>query len=296
MDVMNVYIANESEQKVGGGWSFIENFTKYAMRAGVNVQMVSGADKDTLPGKGDILLIAGATMTRRDLVTKAKENGARVVLRVDNAPKNSRNRNTGTPRLKDFADMADLIVYQSEWARAYLWPFLVEPTKHKRECVILNGSDHEVFRKDGLAQFREGQPQCMYVQYNRDDTKRWHEAWYEFQILSRQNPGSHLWIVGNFSPELQKHNFDFFMGEQFRYVGVVGREDMAEYMRACDTLFLPYYNDACSNTLIEAKLCGVPDIRHNATGGSPEIAAAPDVRLRADTMVSEYVSEFHHLL
>ncbi len=294
---MRIFIANESKQGLGGGWTFLRNFTKYADRAGLYVGHISSKENLVGVSAGDILFIAGATMVTRDLVVCAKHAGMKIVLRVDNAPRNSRNRNTGTSRLHDFADLADLVIYQSKWAKEYLGPWLSSVDKSAGP-VILNGADTDIFNTTGSAQPKEGKRQYLYAQYNRDETKQWHQAWYEYIIASRiWKDMAHLWIVGNFSPEQQEYNFDFFMGEKYTYVGVLqDPQDFAEYLRSTDVLLLPYYNDACSNTLIEARLCGVKKIVQNGTGGNDEIMEAKLEHLSAEYMVKRYMQEFEKLL
>lgn len=277
---MKIYIANESKQSLGGGFTFLRTFEKYAKRI-KNVEFVN-----SLNDKPDIFFISGATMVKRDHVQEAKRMGIKIVLRVDNIPRNSRNRNTGTSRLYDFAQMADLVIYQSKWARDYIMPFI-----KKTGPVILNGADEEFYKPEGSAQPRQGLMQFMYAQYNRDETKRWHEAWYEYQMAHRELL-CHLWIIGNFSPENVEYNFDFYNGEKFKYVGILDNpEDLAEYYRSTDVLLLPYYNDACSNTLIEARLCGVKKIILNETGGNPEIMKAPIEQLKSSYMAEKYINE-----
>lgn len=292
---MRIYIANTSKQSLGGGWTFLRNFEKYAQRFGAEIQHITEDANFTslrCPNCLNIFFIAGATMVKRETVERAKAAGFKIVLRVDNAPKNSRNRNTGTPRLQDFAKWADLVVYQSEWARGYLGPWL----GREEGPVILNGADAEIFNETITPHPKDGEPQFLFAQYNRDDTKRWHEAWYEFQMAHRQWPNAHLWIVGNFSAENKEYNFDFFMGERYEFVGVLENpSDFAERLRATDWLLLPYYNDACSNTLIEARLCGVKKIHYSPTGGNLEIMAAPLAQLSADYMAKRYLEEFEKL-
>ena len=286
---MKIFILNKSKQSIGGGWTFMRNFVKYAGRA----ETVVASPDMMLSAGAKIFFIAGATMIEREDVEVAKKLGMKIVLRVDNIPRNSRNRNTGTSRLKDFAHMADLVVYQSKWAKEYIRPFL-----GKDGPVILNGADSEIFNMLEHAQPKEGHRQYLYAQYNRDETKQWHQAWYEYIVASRNWPNmAHLWIVGQFSPEQIEYNFDFFSGEQYRYVGVLeDPRDFAEYLRGTDVLLLPYFNDACSNTLIEARLCGVERIWHNGTGGNDEIMATPVPKLTAQHMADQYLKEFHKLL
>lgn len=280
---MKILLPNQSKQGIGGGWTFLNTFDKFARRAGHHIAV----DEH----EADVILISGATMLSRDYVQGLKALGKKIVLRVDNIPRNSRNRNTGTPRLYDFAQLADLVIYQSQWARDFIKPFL-----KKDGPVILNGADETIFNTEGSRRPPDGKPQCLFTQYNRDETKRWHEAWYHYQMIHRVAPEAHLWIVGQFSPELQASKFDFFMGERHEYVGVVeSPAHMAEIYRGTDVLLLPYYNDACSNTLIEARLCGVKDLYASKTGGNAQILAAPLEELTASRMVEKYVAEFSKL-
>ena len=231
-----------------------------------------------------------STMVTREQVKSAKEMGKKIVLRVDNIPRNSRNRNTGTSRLKDFADMADLVIYQSEWAKKYVGGWL-----KKDGVVIINGVDQKVFRKDGEVVGKMGDPQYIYVRYNRDENKRWEEAWYHYQMISRENPKASLWIVGKFSQEQIDYNFDFYNGEKLRYWGVVDKRMMAILLRSSDVLLYPYYNDACSNTLLEAKASGliINTLDSGLSGGSPEILKCKDISL--ERVSNQYLKEFKKL-
>lgn len=290
---MKIYIANESKQSLGGGFTFLRTFQKYASKS-PDVEFVNWelAKKFKEYNEQVIFFISGATMVKREHVIEARDLGMKIVLRVDNIPRNSRNRNTGTSRLFDFAQLADLVIYQSEWAKNYIKPFI-----KKDGPVILNGADEEYFNIEGLRQPHEGSPQYLYMQYNRDETKRWHEAWYEYQMRQRQFPDAHLWIIGNFSEENLQYNFDFYMGEKFKYIGVLDNPaDLAEYYRGTDTLLLPYYNDACSNTLIEARLCGVKNIVCNETGGNKEILEADVSKLTATYMTYLYLMELNKIV
>lgn len=283
---MKIYLANNSKQKVGGGWTFLRTFEKYLAKAGE--QVVQSADD------ADVVFLSGATMVDRDTFDGWKKQGKKIVLRVDNIPRNSRNRNTGTSRLYDFAQGADLVIYQSFWAKDYIKPFILRDGP-----VILNGADTDFFNTTGVKQPKDGQPQYAYVQFNRDETKQWHQAWYEFIMAFRKNNQAHLWIIGQFSPENVEYNFDFFMGEKFKYQGVIDDPShMAEFMRSTDVLYLPYYNDACSQTMIEALMCGCV-VAHNGTGGGNEIQNTFNTdkyALSAECMTKCYIDEIKNIL
>lgn len=255
---MQVHIANYEPERRGGGWTA----ARYLYEG------LGGVSYD----EADVFLICGATMVSHLEVQQAKEDGKKIVLRVDNAVRNSRNRGTGMTRLKEFADKADLIVYQSEWARHFLYPFL-----KKDGVVILNGVDTK--------KFTPGTPEdatYLYVRSSRDEGKGWINAWYWFV----NNPGR-LEIVGKFSRDNLDYNFDFYNDEKFIFMGE--QNHMPDVFRRNKYFLYSYWNDACSNTLLEARAsgCEIVDV-HGAlrTGGAPEIMACEDISV--ERMVKEY--------
>lgn len=280
---MKIYIANQSKQKIGGGWSFIYYFSTYA--------------KDYLSDyeNSDIYFISGATMVQREDVFKAKECGKRIILRIDNIPKNSRNRNSGTGRLYDIAQMADLVIYQSQWAQDYVGYFT-----HKNGPVIYNGVDINIFKPIGPKWPSKAKKVYLYSRYNRDESKRLEEAFYYYHMVWRKEKDSELWIMGQFSPEIVSSNFDFFMNEPIKWLGCITElEQIAMFYRGADVLLYPYFNDACSNTLIEAICCGmeIETCLSGNTGGSKEILKlGKDYDWSAQRMVNEYIDQFKKIL
>jgi glycosyltransferase involved in cell wall biosynthesis len=276
---MKIAILNESKQGIGGGWSFIANLTKGLKEIGVFL---------SAPDEADIVLIPSATMTSRDRVNELKAKGKKIVLRLDNIPRNSRNRGAGTTRLFDIAQVADKVIYQSRWAKEYLQPFL------KRDgTIIYNGIDTNIFKPEGAAKdfvhTRNLYPVYLYSRFNRDETKGWERAWYDFQMIARQNPRAKLIIVGQFSDELKAYNFDFYNKEIIEYFGVVNTpEEMAKVYRGCHVLLAPYFNDCYSNTIQEAIACGL-DIRAELSGGTPELLHNGVIDLK--TMAQKYMEE-----
>jgi len=281
---MKLFIPQLNRRVKGGGWSFSSNFSKYAK---------DWAEFVDDPMKCDCYVIPGATMVvDKYEPERAKEKGAKIVLRVDNAPKNSNNRNSGISKLLKFSRLADLVVYQSQWAKDYLMPFV-----GKDGPVIMNGVDTEIFKPEGLEYPKpEGKNIYLYSRSSRDDQKGWHRAWYQYQFIQREDPNAVLWIVGKFSLENLKTNFDFFMGEQYQFFSVVtDPEQMAMMYRTAYRLLIPFFEDCCSNTLIESLACGTepyPD-DNLKTGGMPEIMKLKD--LSAKRMAEEYKQEMGKL-
>jgi len=257
---VKIHVAKYEPNRVGGGWSFQQNFAK-------------GFDLHSY-NDSDIYFITSASIVERSEVQQAKADGRKIVLRVDNAIRNSRNRNTGMTRLYDFAQLADLVVYQSNWARQFLKPFL-----KKDGVVILNGVDTSVYNKDNR---NAPDNTYLYVRSSRDEGKQWIMAWYWFV-----NNGGHLDIVGKFSPENTEYNFDFYNNEQFRFYGE--QQNVIDFYRRNRYFLYTYLNDACSNTLLEALAsgCEVVDVFGMLkTGGAKEIMKCKDISL--ERMNNEY--------
>lgn len=257
---MKCHILNYQPARTGGGWTA----ARY-LYEGLNCVDYHEAD---------VILITGPTMASHDDVARAKSDGKMIVLRVDNAVRDSRNRGTGMTRMKSFCDIANLVIYQSQWAKNFLMPYT-----HKDGPVILNGVDTKRFNKDNRTSPEDS---YLYVRSSRDEGKQWIMAWYWFV----NNPGM-LEIVGKFSGENIDWNFDFYNGERFRFMGE--QSHMPDVYKRNKYFLYTYLNDACSNTLLEAVAsgCTIIDVYGMLqTGGAPEIMNCSDISI--ERMVSEY--------
>jgi glycosyltransferase involved in cell wall biosynthesis len=249
---MKIHQANYQSNRIGGGWTFANYFANYF------------GQSDYI--ESDIYFVTSASMTQRHEVEQAKTDGKKIVLRVDNAIRNSRNRNTGMTRMYDFAKLADVIVYQSEWSKQFLKPFL-----KKDGLVILNGVDTDKFKPASKPEDNT----YLYARSSRDEGKQWIMAWYWFV-----NHSGFLEIVGKFSGDNIDFNFDFYNNERYRFMGE--QNDMLDVYRRNKYFLYSYLNDACSNTLLEAKAtgCEIIDVYGMLkTGGAPEIMACEDISL-----------------
>lgn len=266
---MKVNILNYEPNRTGGGWTQ----ARY---------LHEGLDCVTYE-EAEIVLITGPTMASHDELDKAKRDGKKIVFRLDNMPRHSNNkRNAGVNNTRDFSELADLIIYQSEWARNFLKPFI-----KKDGPVILNGVDTNVFNSNNR---HPEEDSYLYVRSSRDDGKNWIGAWYWFV----NNPGR-LDIIGKFSPENQERNFDFYNGERINFQGM--QIDMSPWYRRNKYFLYSYISDACSNTLLEARAsgCEIIDVFGALkTGGAPEIMACEDISI--ERMVKEYEVEIGKLL
>lgn len=279
---MKIALPIDSKQAIGGGFTFRRNLAK-ALRDKAEVV-------DTIE-EADVVLLASSSMLNSETVEKANNLNKKIVLRVDNVPRNSRNRNTGTSRLQAYANMADAVVFQSKWSKEYLSSFLGHDG-----TIIYNGVDTEIFNPHG-DKYEWGSPVYLYSRFNRDETKRWEEAWFKYQMIHRKYPFARLMIVGAFSPEQIEYNFDFFNKERIDYLGIVEDPmEMAKIYRSSSFFLATYYNDAYSNTYCEALACGMKLHQPNMSGGTPEILKNFEKGVRSiQDMALDYLKLFETL-
>lgn len=286
---MKIALPNDSKQGVGGGWTFQRNLKKGLEALGQTV-----VDD---PLQADVALLCGVTMVTKETVRAIKEEGIKLVVRLDNVPRNSRNKGAGTTRLQRFSELADQVVWQGEWAKFYLEDFI-----GKEGVIIHNGVDQDIFNTISTSTMdgADRKNNYLYSRFNRDETKMWEAAWYEYQLVQRENKDAMLIIVGKFSPEQHEYYFDFFRGENVQYLGVI--EDpkrMASIMQNSGQLMATYYNDAFSNTYLEALCCGMELYKPNMTGGTPEIIKLWNEKGREyftlERMAKDYLKVFENL-
>lgn len=265
---MRIYfLGNEMGNKIGGGWSFL----RYISTGNWEITMN--------PEKCDIYFVTSVSML--DKVSQIPFGKKKIILRVDNILKDSTNRRlygmegeekiTRMEAMKQIAQRVDAIIWQSSWAKEYISPFIGK-TK-AIEKVIMNGVNEDIFNPDGpkLPRFSFN-PIYLYVRSSNHDNKQWHQSFYEYSLVHQKNPNAQLWIAGRFSPENSEHNFDFFQGENYKYWGMVGDQEMMVMLyRSADYLLYSFYNDACSQTLVEGISCGIKPIYLSLTGGAIDI-------------------------
>ena len=263
---MKLYTAGWNPEKLGGAHSFLRNFRKI-----FNDQLVDD------PRKADIYFIPSISMLEKlSVIPKDKK----IVVRIDNILKRSCNRDiypfegdkiTMMEAMRFVCQRADLVIYQSQWAKELLDDYL----KPKKSVVILNSVDESIFFPGaGIPTDKEI---YFYSRSSNHDNKGWHNVYYYYQELHKGKVGRELWIAGRFSPENIPRNFDFFNGEKIRYLGFIqDPEAMALTFRTAKHFIYSYSHDCCSNTLIEALLSGTDVIYLEESGGAKEIKEASE--------------------
>lgn len=279
---MKIFLAAYQPDRVGGGWSFSRNLAK------------SLGDDVVSYDEADIFFVSGASMIKPEEAEQAKRDGKKVVLRVDNALKHSRNQGKGMERMRRVAAVADLVVYQCQWAKDYLDDFLGHPNSR----IIYNGVDLDIFYPGDRSKLNGSR--YLYSCSSKNETKRWEWVWWRYQQIQKENPGATLFITGSISTPVLENGFDFFQGERYRYLGVIDNpQNMADIYRASDYLFAVYSNDCYSNTCLEALACGVELIEVDMTGGTPELIRNWEMLGREwnglDRMATDYISALEGL-
>lgn len=293
---MKVALPVDSKQGLGGGFTFQRNLAEGLKRIGVEVV------EDAF--QADIALFCGVTMVTKETFRALRDSNVKTVVRLDNVPRNSRNRGSGTSRLKNFSQQADAIVWQSIWAKGYLESF-IDPEKKLKEAIIYNGIPTDIFKPLGdrldLDQGEDLDHVYLYSRFSRDETKMWEVAWYEYQLIQMRDPKAKLIILGRYSNDIRENGFDFFRGENVKYLGVYDNpHQMATLLRSVGWLIAPYFNDAFSNTYVEALCSGVKLYKPHMSGGTPEMIDLFNAHGREffslERMAQDYKEFFEELL
>ena len=282
---MKIYIANQSKKAIGGGWSFIRNFSKYLNEINAETSTVDSIQD------ADVLFISSASMITKELFESMKLSGKPIVLRVDNVLKSSRNRGAGMTRLLKYAKEVNLIIFQSMWAKEYVGDWLKRnDVDISNSIVIYNGTDTSIFYPPAK------RPSFQY-RYLFIKDKRFDEAAYHYHKKWLAYNECKLTIVGRFDKKLIEYNFDFFDHEKVSYLGqVTDPNTMATLMRNHDVLLFPAFADACPQTVVEALNCGLEVELVNDVGGTRELMHVPLEALSYEFMGEDYVNEIKKLV
>jgi len=270
---MKIYIPNlqDNLNKLGGGFTFLKNLHK-----GLNgkVEFVDNWNKC------DIVFIFGITTIDKTEVHNAINAGKKLVLRIDNIPRKSRNkRQSPVERLTEFGNKADAVIYQSKWCKEYAG-FFIDNTN---EIIINNGVDTHIFNPNQRNTDSHSNT-YLYINYNDNPNKRFDEALYWFDMEWRKNNDLKLLIAGQVPKiyiEHPEYNWDLTGNGKVEYQGILTTpESIAKLMKRCDYILYPSFAEAYPNTLLEAISCGVYPKYINPIGGAMEVFNNCNVPIR----------------
>lgn len=280
---MKIYAPIIKEQ-TGGGWTFHRNFKKAMGRF---VHFVDSWQE------ADIIFVSGVTMVPEHEIREAKKANKPIVFRVDNVPRKSRNRRSSPhERMRDFADMAWVVVYQSEWAKEYCYPLTGDGV------VIYNGVDTSIFKP---AEKKPTNNRYLFAYHGKNDVKQFWLAHYIYQKIHRVEPTSEFLFIYDFGRELDEiiaSNYDFWNGEKYEHIPRIDNpNDMAELMRECTHLIYPAYADASPNVVLEARASGLEVVypAPKELSGTQELLD-PNLDISVERMAEEYFGLFQIVL
>lgn len=281
---MRVYVPKLNKEGVGGGNTFIANYRKKTSH-----QLV-----DTIDG-AEIMFVANPMWGEREDFAKANELKISIVLKTDNIPEDWNNRGTAIPKLRDFINQAETIIYQSNWAKGKYDEFI---SSNKLRCplfhyVIHNGVDTDVFTPSGSNLKIDGSPRILFIKSSRNENKRYPEVMEIFRRYWQTNKKAKLLLVGNFADDYHRYNFGFYNGENYQYLGAVSPEAMPTVYRSADIFLFPAYADCAPNVVLEAMACGVVPIIH-PYGGGYEFIDPPQEKYGVD--LTEFQGEYKQMV
>jgi len=280
--MIKVYLPNISRSQIGGGWTFIRNLKEGLKR---EVEFVDNVDDC------HVYFIAGPTIVNPSEAHEAHKKGKAIVFRVDNVPRKSRNRrSTPYERMKEFTDLATVVIYQSEWAKKYCYPLCGDGE------IIYNGVDTNIFYPNKDLRPKD-KTVFLYAYHGKNELKQFWKAHYIFQMQHRENQNAEFWFINDFGRNWQEINdskFDFWNGERYVELEKVDNpNDMAKLMQQASFLIYPSILDASPNLVLEARASGLDVIGASSRefSGTKELLD-PQLDISLKRMCEEYLSLF----
>ena len=285
---MKIYIPNlqDNLNKIGGGFTFLNNLYKGLKN---KIEFVNNWKNC------DIIFIFGITTINKSEIQNAINTGKKLVLRVDNIPRKSRNkRQSPAERLTEFGNKSNMVIYQSKWCKEYAGYFIT----NKNETIINNGVDTSNFNFD--SRNSDGNT-YLYINYNDNPNKRFDEALYWFDMEWRKNNKAHLIIAGQVPKiyiEHPEYNWDLPTSGRVEYIGIINSpKQVANLMKICDYLLYPSFAEAYPNTILEAMACGMEIKYVNDIGGTREAINRNIAHIKTiEEMSNKYLKVFNNLI
>ena len=225
----------------GGGFRFLRMWERWLTKQGIEWT------RSLWDPRANVLFINGwQTHPWHVKVWKLMRSDRRVVHRVDGwGGFHNRIDQTRTDSWqKSVMKTADLVIFQSDWARQ------VSPPYAKNHTVIHNPVDLEMFSPDGpKAELPEWSgPRVAVVSWSTNPNK----GAATIARLCRNHPKVQFILCGRFEIiVLPEHN-------NVHWAGVLSTQELAAHLRACDALVTFSQFEACPNHVLEAMACGLP--------------------------------------
>ncbi len=228
-----------------------------------------------LDSRADALLVMHGVENKGDKIRRMKENGTRIIHRIDGfvgGPDGRAAQSPGNAHLIEAMEMADAVVYQSDFCRRAVARHLPPPPPGAGQYVIYNGADEKTFRPEGKkASGLEGKRVIVTAAVWRK-WKGLGRAIDSFLALDRKD--SVLLVIGPDPDRVVDH-------PRVHYLGQTSHEKMARLYRGADLfLYLPWF-DWCPNAVVQALVSGLPAVC-SSRGGARELVGSSGIVVPSD--------------
>ncbi|MBI4179193.1 glycosyltransferase family 4 protein [bacterium] len=214
---------------------------------------------DRLDDRPDVVLVPGGAPA--GFLDAVRERGISVVQRLDGVffDANGNYRKQNQP-LKDVYDLADHVIFQSEFSLEMASRYLGRPGRHR---IIYNAADPAVFNPDGSTR-RPPYDHVLLAASRWRPHKRLRDLLAAFDHL--RDGKTCLVLAGSAAglSELPRPGADVLT------LGDISQLELSEWMRGADVFVHPAWRDWCPNVVVQSLACGVPVVCPDM-GGTKEI-------------------------
>ena len=190
--------------------------------------------------------------------------GPVLVHRVDGVPEIARGRRSAADVVQPAVNrLADHTIFQSEFCRSSFADH--GSSLPDSSCVINNGVDPGIFFPAPDVPKMDGVFRLVATSWSPNHRK----GFGSLAELSKL-PGVQVVFAGNWCPDVAIANVEL--------AGVLRSAGVADLLRTAHALVHASWNEACSNSIVEALACGLP-VLYRDSGGNAELVHECGVRL-----------------
>lgn len=247
---MKVFISNADDNiYVGGKSGFLKKLAFVLKKKGLSVSGDSSQKYDVSLGA----------------ISLPKVKAFKKILRLDGVYHNNKeNFKSKNSSIKKNLQMADAVVYQSEFSKKICNTFL---GKHKEENIIYNGNFLDFSPKKEII---DSYKRRFITVSKWRPHKRLKDIIESFIIM--QDPQSCLYIGGDLSGSAltDKDMKIYSKISNIIFLGIISHEVLYDYLSVSDSFVHLCWFDNCPNSVVEAICKGLPVVTNNV-GGTHEI-------------------------
>ncbi len=258
---MSLHIYYETKEAPwGGGNSFLKYFERHttmtlANAARSNVILISGASRSAVT----------AEKIKFEDIARFKKQGKKIVYRLDSLGQLSAGRSDMDHLQLRLAELADAVVFQSEFCRN---SFAKQGCKPRKSIVILNGTDLDVFKHAPEPLLTE-KIKVLCCSWS-SNLRKGFEQMVELSKLANVA----ITFVGRWCEQLP-------MPKNIIARQPLVHKELAQAYANSNFLFFPARGEACPNTVVEALACGKP-VLYRRSGGTPEVVKDFGIEISKD--------------